>query len=75
MTIDELIELEVKLYLERYQAWQDSKECDDTAKLMASESERILRQLYRLKYNPKDERAEMIGYSNFMADLGSRFKL
>lgn len=73
--IDQIIVEEFTLYLKRYQAWVDSNETDEVSRCMAQESERILKQLHRLKYNPKDDREEMIGYINFMADLGSKIKL
>lgn len=73
--IDKIITEEFTLYLKRYQAWYDSNETDDVARTMTQESERILRQLYRIKYNPKDDREELIGYVSFMADLGSKIKL
>ena len=73
--IDKIIVEEFKLYLERYQAWTDSNETDEVCRYMAQESERILKQLYRLKFNPKDDREELIGYINFMGDLGSKIKL
>lgn len=73
--IDKVITEEFTLYLERYQAWYESNETDDYMRSMIQESERILRQLYRVKYNPKDDKEEMIGYINFMSDLGSKIKL
>lgn len=73
--IDKIITEEFTLYLKRYQAWYDSNETDDYMRSMIQESERILRQLYRVKCNPKDNREELIGYINFMADLGSRINV
>lgn len=73
--IDKIIVEEFTLYLKRYQAWYNSNETDDVARTLIQESERILRQLYRVKYNPKDDKEEMIGYMNFMSDLGSKIKL
>lgn len=73
MTIDELIEIEFKLYLKRYNAYQDSEKQDEIAKMMTAESERILKQLYHLKHNPADEQKELLGYVAFMANLGKKY--
>ena len=72
MNIDQIITEEFSLYLKRYQAWQDSEQTDTTAEMMTTESERILKQCYRLKFN---EEPTSISWASFMADLGSKIKL
>lgn len=74
MTLEELIYAEFKLYLERYKEWDDSNQVDETAELLAAESERILKQLYSLKFGVKAI-DDVLGYMRFMAYLGEKIKL
>ncbi|MDY6215165.1 hypothetical protein [Actinobacillus porcinus] len=48
--LDVAILYEYQLHNERYQTWYDSNESDEEIKTLIQESERIIKQLYRIKY-------------------------
>lgn len=48
--LDIAILYEYQLHNERYQAWYDSNESDEEIKTLIQESERIIKQLYQIKY-------------------------
>ncbi|PJG84780.1 hypothetical protein [Conservatibacter flavescens] len=50
MRLNIAILYEYQLHNERYQAWYDSNESDEEMKTLIQESERIIKQLYRIKY-------------------------
>lgn len=48
--LESIIQSEYSLYLKRYNYWDTTEQTDDVAKGLVQESERILRNLYRIKY-------------------------
>lgn len=73
MTIDDFIEYEFKLYSERYDEWLNGGQVDNNLRTLIQESERILKQSFRLKYN-KDPSKDIVEWIGFMSEISSKYK-